>query len=45
MMLQIYFNFYSIQNKVYTKNKVTYMPVYFVMCIERTEFPEGDYIF
>ena len=24
---------------------VTYMPVYFVMCIERAESPEGDYIF
>ena len=33
------------EREVYTKNKVTYMPVYFVMCIERTEIPEGDYIF
>ena len=33
------------EREVYTKNKVTYMPVYFVMCIERAEIPEGDYIF
>lgn len=30
---------------VYTKNKITYMPVYFVMCMERAEIPEGDNIF
>ena len=33
------------EREVYTKNKVTYMPVYFVMCIERAEIPEGEYIF
>ena len=33
------------EREVYTKNKVTYMPVYFVMCIERAEIPEDDCIF
>ena len=31
--------------EVYTRNKVTYMPIYFIMCIERTEIPEDDCIF
>ena len=31
--------------EVYTSNKVTYMPIYFIMCIERTEIPEDDCIF
>lgn len=31
--------------KVYTKGKITYMPVYFIMCIGRTEIPETDCIF
>ena len=30
------------EREVYTKNKVTYMPVYFVMCIERAEIREDD---
>lgn len=33
------------EREVYTKNHVTYMPIYYIMCIERTEIPESDCIF
>ena len=33
------------EREVYTKGKVTYMPVYYVMCIEKAEVPEGNIIF
>ena len=33
------------EREVYTKDNVTYMPIYFIMCIERAEIPEGDCIF
>ena len=28
--------------EVYTKNNVTYMPIYYIMCIERTKIPESN---
>ena len=33
------------EREVYTKDNVTYMPIYYVMFIERAEIPEGDGIF
>jgi hypothetical protein len=30
------------EREVYTKDNVTYMPIYYIMCIERAEIPEGD---
>ena len=33
------------EREVYTKDSITYMPVYFVMCIERTDIPHDDCIF
>ena len=30
------------EREVYTKNNVTYMPIYYIMCIERTEIPESN---
>ncbi|MCQ2288879.1 MAG: AAA family ATPase [Muribaculaceae bacterium] len=33
------------ERKVYTKDNVTYMPIYFIMCIERSEIPEDKCIF
>lgn len=33
------------ERDVYTKNDVTYMPIYYIMCIERAELPEGDCFF
>lgn len=33
------------EREEYTKDNVTYMPIYYVMCIERAEIPEGDGIF
>ncbi len=33
------------EREVYTSGNVTYMPIYYIMCIERTEIPEGDCIF
>ena len=33
------------EREVYTKGNVTYMPIYYVMCIERAEIPENNYIF
>ena len=33
------------ERKVYTKDNVTYMPIYFIMCIVRAEIPEGDCLF
>ena len=33
------------EREVYTKDNVTYMPIYYVMCIERVEIPEGDCFF
>ena len=33
------------EREVYTKGNVTYMPIYYIMCIERAEIPEGDCIF
>jgi len=33
------------EREVYTKDNVTYMPIYYVMFIERAEIPEGDCIF
>ena len=33
------------EREVYTKDKVTYMPVYYVMCIEKAEVPEDNIIF
>jgi hypothetical protein len=31
--------------EVYTKDHVTYMPIYYIMCIERTEIPESEGFF
>lgn len=31
--------------EVYTKDKVTYMPIYYIMCIEKSPIPEIDCIF
>lgn len=33
------------ERKVYTKDNVTYMPIYYIMCIERAEISEEDCIF
>ncbi len=33
------------EREVYTKGNITYMPIYYVMCIERAEIPEGDCFF
>ena len=33
------------EREVYTKDNVTYMPIYYIMCIERAEIPEGDCVF
>lgn len=33
------------EREVYTKDNVTYMPIYYIMCIERAEIPEDDCIF
>lgn len=33
------------EREVYAKGKVTYMPVYYIMCMERAEIPEGDCLF
>ena len=33
------------EREVYTKDNVTYLPIYYVMFIERAEIPEGDGIF
>lgn len=29
----------------YTMNNVTYMPIYYIMCIKRAQVPEGNYYF
>jgi len=33
------------EREVYTKNNVTYMPIYYIMCIERAELPESECFF
>ena len=33
------------EREVYTKDNVTYMPIYYIMCIEQSEIPETDCIF
>lgn len=33
------------EREVYTKDNITYMPIYYIMCIERAEIPGNDYIF
>lgn len=33
------------EREVYTKDNVIYMPIYYIMCMERAEIPEGDCIF
>lgn len=33
------------ERKVYTKDNVTYMPIYYIMCIERSEISGDNYIF
>ena len=33
------------KREVYTKDNITYMPIYYIMCIERTVIPEGNYLF
>ena len=33
------------QREVYTKDNVTYMPIYYIMCIERVRIPESDSFF
>jgi len=33
------------EREVYTRDNITYMPVYFIMCIDRTSLPEGDVLF
>ena len=31
--------------EVFTNGNVTYMPIYYIMCIERAEIPECNFIF
>ncbi|WP_407405414.1 ATP-binding protein [Sodaliphilus sp.] len=33
------------EREVYTKDNVTYMPIYYIMCIRRAEIPESNSIF
>jgi predicted AAA+ superfamily ATPase len=33
------------EREVYTMNNVTYMPIYYIMCIKRAQVPEGNYYF
>lgn len=33
------------EREVYTKNNITYMPIYYIMCIEREEIQDSDCIF
>jgi len=33
------------EREVFTKGKVTYLPIYYIMCIERAEIPESDCTF
>lgn len=33
------------EREVYTKDNVTYMPIYYIMCIEQSEIPETDCVF
>ncbi|MBQ0084617.1 MAG: ATP-binding protein [Prevotella sp.] len=33
------------EREVYVKEHIIHMPIYYVMCIERAEIPEGDYLF
>jgi predicted AAA+ superfamily ATPase len=33
------------EREVYTRNNVTYMPIYYIMCIKRAQVPEGNYYF
>ncbi len=33
------------EREVYAKNNITYMPIYYVMCMERAEIPKENYIF
>lgn len=33
------------EREVYTKNNITYMPIYYIMCIEREEIKDSDCIF
>lgn len=33
------------EREVYTKDNVTYMPIYYIMCIERSQVPEDNFIF
>lgn len=33
------------ERKVYKKENVTYMPIYYIMCIERSEIPDSGFVF
>jgi len=33
------------EREVYIKNNITYMPIYYIMCIERAEIHEENYLF
>lgn len=33
------------EREIYTKDNVTYMPIYYIMCIERSQVPEDNFIF
>jgi hypothetical protein len=33
------------EREVYTKDRVTYMPIYFIMCMERAEIPDSGVFF
>ena len=33
------------EREVYTKDKITCMPIYFIMCIERSEITGNDCVF
>ena len=33
------------EREVYTKDKVIYMPIYYIMCIERAAIPEEECLF
>lgn len=32
------------EREIHTKGDITYMPVYFVMCIEKAEIPQTGYL-
>ncbi len=33
------------EREVYTKDKVIYMPIYYIMCIDRPVVSDSDYLF